>query len=102
MNFRERYKMLPRPVGTQSWVYRPQHGTVTQGYMVIADVAPTGVGMLNGEAIAALNDWIALADEAISALEGLGHDIQKVGLDTDDADDWIKARHTGLTTGEHR
>jgi hypothetical protein len=102
MNFREQFKMLPKPVDNKSWVYRPYDGTITQGYTAIAEVDPTGVGMLNGEAIAALNDWIALADRAISALEGLGCDIQKIGSDADDADDWIKARHTGLTTGEHR
>jgi len=102
MNFRERFKMLPRPVDDKPWVFRPYSGTITQGYKAIADVDPNGVGMLNGEAIAALNDWIALADEAITALEGLGHDVQNVGRDADDADDWIKAQHTGLTTGEHR
>lgn len=102
MNFRERFKMLPKPVENKSWAYRPGDGTITQGHIVVADVDPTGVGLLNGEAIAALNDWICLADEAIAALEGLGQDIQKIGTHADDADDWIKARHTGLTTGEHR
>ena len=98
MTYRERFERLPKPRTNGPWVYRPSR--IVSGSDEVVTVPNTINGLFDGDAIAALHDWIELAEEVISMLEGPPS--TTVGTPDDDALDWIKADVETLTTGEHR
>lgn len=100
MKFRERFDLLPKPKTGGQWIYRPSR--IVSGTDEIATIPNTINGIFDGDAIAALRDWIELADEAISMLESIKTMAPAVGTADCDSLHWIEADVETLTTGEHR